>query len=215
MVFSTVQQQRAREKLVEQIQAQGIQNKRVLNVMRNTERHLFIDEALASHAYANHALPIGHGQTISQPYIVALMTQILLETANINSVLEIGTGCGYQTAVLSQLIKYVYTTERIRALADKAKLRLDKIGYTNIQYRYADGHWGWAENAPYDGIIVTAAPQIIPHALFDQLAIGGCLVIPVGADGYQNLVKIVRTRHSYEQQILDAVSFVPLREGIV
>jgi protein-L-isoaspartate(D-aspartate) O-methyltransferase len=170
---------------------------------------------MSSFAYADHALPIGQGQTISQPYIVARMTETLLQHGAGHSVLEIGTGCGYQTAILAHLIRHVYTVERIKNLTDKAQERLENLGFNNISYSYGDGYLGWREHAPYPAIIVTAAPEQIPSALLEQLEIGGCLIIPVGQRGRQQLVKIVRTRHGYQQNLLDQVSFVPLQKGTV
>ncbi len=203
-----------REHLIQKLQVQGIQNLKVLEIMRTTPRHLFIDEALASHAYTNNALPIGYGQTISQPYIVARMTEALLTQGTIKNVLEIGTGCGYQTAVLAQLVDTVYSVERIKHLSDKAREQLNILGLNNIRFSYGDGYWGWTEYAPYEGIIVTAAPKNVPEALLNQLAIGGCLIIPVGFQGQQTLLKIIRTPAHYEQYTLTDVSFVPLRQGL-
>ncbi len=203
-----------RERLIQQLRTQGISNPDVLEVMRTTPRHLFVDEALSSHAYANHALPIGYGQTISQPYIVARMTEALLSQGYLEKVLEVGTGCGYQTAVLAQLLDKVYSVERIKNLSEKASKRLKLFGLDNVQLCHSDGHWGWAEHAPYQGIIVTASPKNVPEALLDQLALGGCLIIPVGPRGGQVLLKIIRTRTHYEQYTLEHVSFVPLREGL-
>jgi protein-L-isoaspartate(D-aspartate) O-methyltransferase len=204
-----------RERLIRQLYAQGIQNQKVLEVMGLTPRHLFIDEALSSHAYANHAIPIGYGQTISQPYTVARMTEALLSQGYIDSVLEVGTGCGYQTAVLAQLVGKVYSVERIKNLSEKACKRLKSLGINNIEFHYNDGRWGWTKHAPYQGIIVTAAPMNVPDALLDQLALGGCLIIPVGPEnGRQKLLKIIRTRTHYEQHTLDDVSFVPLCNGL-
>jgi len=202
------------KRLIQELHRQGIKNTNVLEAMRTTPRHLFIDEALSDHAYANHPLPIGYGQTISQPYIVARMTEALLSQGKIDSVLEVGTGCGYQTAVLAQLVGKVYSIERIRGLSEKAHKRLKSLGIDNVQLHYSDGHWGWAENAPYQGIIVTAAPANIPNALLEQLAQGGCLVIPVGSPSRQVLLKIIRNGRQYEQYILDHVNFVPLCEGL-
>lgn len=210
----TAQFKRERNRLLERLQAQGINNASVLDALHNTPRHLFIDEALSSHAYADHPLPIGQGQTISQPYIVARMTEILLQQGEIKTVLEIGTGCGYQTAILAQLVEKVYTVERLQKLADKAQERLNALGLNNILYHYGDGYQGWPEHAPYEGIMVTAAPEELPMELLEQLALGGRMVIPVGAQGRQNLMKIIRTATRYEQHILDAVSFVPLRNGL-
>lgn len=203
-----------RERLIQQLRNQGILNSKVLEVMRTTHRHLFVDEALSSHAYSNNALPIGYSQTISQPYIVARMTEILLSQGNLDKVLEVGTGCGYQTAILAQLVDKVYSVERIKGLYNKASNRLNELEFKNIQLHHSDGHWGWAEHAPYQAIIVTAAPTSVPEALLEQLALSGCLIIPVGPRGQQVLLKIIRTRTHYEQYSLDDVSFVPLREGL-
>ncbi len=205
----------AQERLIERLKIRGIHHPAILKAMRHVPRHLFIDEALESHAYTDHALPIGYGQTISQPYIVALMTESLLNHGKMERVLEIGTGCGYQTAVLAEVAKTVYTVERIRYLAEKAQERLLQMNYHNVAFRYSDGHWGWEEYAPFDGILVTAAPESVPDELLTQLAIGGCMIIPVGEQrGQQRLLKIVRTRSRFEQSVLEEVSFVPLRGGI-
>ncbi len=203
-----------RERLIEELRRQGISNPKVLEVMRNTPRHIFIDEALVSHAYSNNALPIGYGQTISQPYIVARMTEALLTEGTPDKVLEVGTGCGYQTAVLAQLINNVYSVERIKKLADKACNTLNKLELYNVLLHHSDGHWGWPKKAPYQGIMVTAAPTTVPKQLLEQLAIGGRLIIPVGPRGQQELLKIIRTRRHYEQYILDNVTFVPMLEGL-
>jgi protein-L-isoaspartate(D-aspartate) O-methyltransferase len=208
-------QKNARDRLIERLKTRGIQHPGVLEAILHIPRHQFIDDALYTHAYADHALPIGYGQTISQPYVVALMTQHLLTSGRLHSVLEIGTGCGYQTAILAQLIERVYTVERIRPLLDRAQERLQQLSIHNVQFKYSDGCWGWSENAPYDGILVTAAPEEIPNALLDQLAIGGCLIIPVGPQrSHQELLKIVRTRNRFEQHSLGNVNFVPLRDGV-
>lgn len=205
----------AREQMILRLQRQGIKNPQVLAAMQTVPRHQFIEEAFASHAYNDYAMPIGQGQTISQPYIVAHMTELLLQQGRHDKVLEIGTGCGYQTAILAQLFKQVYSIERINSLSSKAKLRLSQLGIENAHCRYGDGYAGWFEHAPYPAILVTAAPEQIPVPLLDQLAIGGFLIVPVGKEkSNQQLLKIVRTRSHYEQHILDEVSFVPLREGI-
>jgi protein-L-isoaspartate(D-aspartate) O-methyltransferase len=207
-------QQHQRDRMVESLKRQGITHPDVLNIMQTVPRHEFVDEALASHAYANYPLPIGRGQTISQPYVVARMTAALLGNDKPTKVLEIGTGCGYQTAILAHLFEHVYTIERIHYLIDKAKKRLDKLNLYNIYYQYGDGYQGWLEYAPYQAIIVTAAPENIPHKLLDQLEINGCLIIPVGQQSSgQQLLKIIRKRNEFEQHFLDAVSFVPLRTG--
>jgi protein-L-isoaspartate(D-aspartate) O-methyltransferase len=203
------------EQMIQRLQQQGIQHPAVLQAMREIPRHLFIDPAMSSFAYANHALPIGQGQTISQPYIVARMSEELLTQGIPSSVLEIGTGCGYQTAILSKLIRHVYTVERIKNLTDKARERLENMKLENINYHYGDGYLGWREHAPYPAIIVTAAPETVPTALLEQLEMGGCLIIPIGARGRQELVKITRSRSGYQQHLLDHVSFVPLQQGVM
>jgi protein-L-isoaspartate(D-aspartate) O-methyltransferase len=176
-------------------------------------RHRFIDEALASRAYDNTALPIGFGQTISQPYVVARMTEQVLAGGDVRSVLEIGTGCGYQTAILAELVDKVYSVERLGALHDQARERLRELGYTNVRLLHADGHKGWPEHAPYDGILVAAASFTVPPALLRQLQPGGRMIIPVGPPGRQVLRRVRRTAEGYEESDLDAVSFVPLVNG--
>lgn len=206
--------QRTRDRLVQRLSANGIENPMILDIMGRTPRHIFVDEALASRAYEDTALPIGYGQTISQPYIVARMTEMLLGSAQaLDKVLEVGTGCGYQTAVLAQVAKTVYSVERIHPLVRHARERLYALGQHNVRLRHSDGAWGWQEHAPYDGIIVTAAPMEIPAALYGQLAPGGCLVIPVGASGAQRLLRVTRGRDGLAQEILDPVSFVPMLGG--
>lgn len=205
--------QRTRDRLVARLKEQGIANPAVLAVMRSTPRHLFVDEALASRAYEDTALPIGHGQTISQPFIVARMTEILLEGLPKKKVLEVGTGSGYQTAVLSQLFERVFSVERISPLQNQARERFYKLKFNNIRLKHSDGSWGWEENAPYDGIIVTCAPEHIPENLLRQLGPGGRLVIPVGSSAGQSLRVIDRNGNTFEETELDAVSFVPLLSG--
>ena len=205
---------RTRERMIQRLIEQGIQDKRVLMAMVETPRHIFVDEALASRSYEDTPLPIGHNQTISQPYIVARMTELLLEKGEPEKVLEIGTGCGYQTAILSQLAKKVYTVERIAPLLKKAKNHLWELGLKNISYLHSDGGWGWPENAPYDAILVAAAPQEIPEALLQQMAPGGVMVIPVGKEhGQQVLHRITRTNGGFEDEIFERVSFVPFLSG--
>lgn len=207
--------ERSREQLLVNLRMQGISNLRVLEALRAVPRERFIDEALASHAYANHPLPIGFGQTISQPFIVARMTEALINHTQMDTVLEIGSGCGYQTAILARLVNKVYSVERIKRLYKSASYNLQSLGIQNIQMKYGDGYEGWFEHAPYQGIMVTAAPETLPTNLLHQLAIGGCMIIPVGAPRTsQTLLKIVRTRTHYEQHTLEAVSFVPLKQGI-
>jgi len=207
--------QRARNRLVEQLRTMGIKSERVLEAIRSTPRHIFVDEALSSRAYDNTALPIGYNQTISQPYIVARMTEALLDSRNpLKNVLEIGTGCGYQTVILSKFAKQVSTIERIDALLSKARERFYALKCRNIRARNGDGTQGWAEYAPYDGIIVTAAPIGVPPMLLEQLADNGRLIIPVGKSGEQSLLLITRTENGYAEKKLDVVSFVPMLEGI-
>ncbi len=205
---------RTRERMIKRLAEQGITNKRVLEVMRDTPRHIFMDEALSSRAYEDTALPIGYNQTISQPYIVARMTEELLDSArNLKKVLEIGTGCGYQAAILAQLVGHVYSVERILSLQKKAKLHIGELAFRNISYLHGDGHLGWSNYAPFDGILVSAAPAEIPVMLLKQLSIGGVMVIPTGSSGMQVLQKIIRTPSGYEKENLEAVTFVPFLSG--
>jgi protein-L-isoaspartate(D-aspartate) O-methyltransferase len=204
---------RTRDRLVERLRAHGIRSEAVLNQIRNVPRHLFVDEALASRAYEDTALPIGHGQTISQPYVVARMTEALLDGFEGEKVLEIGTGCGYQTAVLASLVKKIYSVERIPELLRKTRQRLRQLDIYNVQFRPGDGWEGWPKYAPYDGIIVAAAAPVVPEKLLEQLAPGGRLVMPVGSPGYQELTLITRQRDHFEQKSLGGVSFVPLVQG--
>ena len=206
--------QRSRDRLVGQLRDMGIQSERVLASIRSTPRHIFIDEALASRAYDNTALPIGHNQTISQPYIVARMTEALVEFEDPDKVLEVGTGCGYQTAILAQFARQVYSVERIKALLDSARERLHALNYRNVKARYADGGDGWPENAPYQGILVAAAPVEIPQTLLQQLAPGGRMIIPIGSSGEQKLLSVTRTEDGFAEKFLDGVSFVPMRDGM-
>ena len=205
--------QRTRDRLVERLRAEGITNARVLEVVRNLPRHLFVEEALESRAYEDSALPIGLGQTISQPYIVALMTQAILEVAP-KRVLEIGTGSGYQAAVLAPLVEQVFTVERILKLLTQARSRFRKLGLNNVRSRHDDGRLGWPEEAPFDAIVVTAAGEDVPAALVDQLAPGGVLVAPVGPAGSQTLVRLRRTPDGVQRETLGAVAFVPLLGGL-
>ena len=208
--------QRTRDRLVERLRAEGIQNERVLEVIRTTPRHMFIDEALAHRAYEDTSLPIGQGQTISQPYIVARMTEIIIEQGIPDKVLEVGTGSGYQSAVLSRLVPKVYTVERINGLLVKARECHRALRLTNIYAKHSDGSWGWPEKAPYPAIMVTAAPEHVPETLLEQLSVGGRMVIPVGTvSGTQTLKLITRTTSGFEQQTLNAVRFVPLLDGSI
>ena len=205
--------ERTRARLIDRLRERGIRNEAVLEAMRNTPRHLFVDEALASRAYDDTALPIGHGQTISQPYVVARMTEALLLDGTPENVLEIGTGSGYQAAILAQLVPSVYTIERISFLARQAQRRLRQLGYHNVRARLGDGYEGWASHGPFDGILLTAAPAEVPAELLDQLAEGGCLVAPVGGRGGQELLLIRRRGDALEREVLDQVSFVPMLGG--
>ena len=206
--------QRTRERMIKRLQDQGIADTRVLDVMRTMPRHIFVDEALASRSYEDTALPIGHGQTISQPYIVARMTEILLDAdKSLEKVLEVGTGSGYQTAVLAKLVRSVYSVERIRPLMDSARRRFQELNLYNIMLHYSDGTWGWQDHAPYDGIIVTAAPAQIPESLLEQLAMGGRLITPVGGQD-QQLIVITKTPAGFEKQVVKQVTFVPMLSGL-
>lgn len=205
---------RTRERMIGRLADQGISNPAILEAMRKIPRHIFVDEALASRAYDDAALPIGYNQTISQPFIVAKMTELLLEKGALSKVLEIGTGCGYQTAVLAQLVKKVYTVERLLPLQRIARSHLYDLLIKNISYKHGDGTLGWADYAPYDGILVAAAPPEIPKMLLEQMAIGGVMVIPVGlAGGQQILQRIIRTATDYTIEELASVSFVPFLAG--
>jgi len=205
--------QRTRNRLVQRLREQGIKSEAILDVINSTPRHLFIDEALAHRAYEDNSLPIGFNQTISQPFVVARMTESLLAGGKLERVLEIGTGSGYQTSILSQLVTRVYTVERIQGLLDKAKTTLRAVGARNVQFKYDDGNVGWSERGPFDGIIVTASPSHIPEELLQQLVIGGRLLIPVGAGTRQKLLLVKRTEEGFDQEVLENVTFVPLLSG--
>ena len=206
---------RTRDRLVARLKEQGIKDPVVLNLIRSTPRHLFVDEALATRAYEDTALPIGLGQTISQPYVVARMTEALMAAGPLETVLEVGTGCGYQTAILAALAKRVYTAERLAALSQRARQTLAEIGIRNVFFRHADGGWGWPQHAPYDGIMVTAAPEEVPPALLEQLTVGGRMLIPVGPQGRQDLLLITRREgERFDREMIEHVSFVPLLGGL-
>ncbi len=208
---------RTRVRMIEALRLRGVKNERVLNVMAEVPRHVFVEEALQERAYeADKALPIGHGQTISTPEIVAIMTELLCENGTPKKVLEIGTGCGYQTAVLAKLAKEVYTVERIAPLMDKARRTLRDLRYFNIIFKHADGHFGYADGGPYDGIIMTAAATYVPVELKQQLAVGGRMVLPVGKDSEtQKLTVIDRTAEGFSEKVVHDVRFVPLVPGIL
>jgi protein-L-isoaspartate(D-aspartate) O-methyltransferase len=205
---------RTRERLVQRLQDQGIKDQRVLDRIRNVPRHLFMDEALATRAYEDTALPIGFGQTISQPYVVARMTEALLAAGPTPKVLEIGTGCGYQTAILAPLVEEIYTIERISSLLGKARRTLRELRIRNVHCRHEDGNVGWPARAPYDGILLTAAPHAVPPVLFEQLIVGGRLIAPVGPEGRQELIRYTKGENRIRQELLGAVSFVPLLSGL-
>src|SRR5499427_8316390 len=195
---------RTRDRLVQRLREQGISNLAVLERIRNVPRHIFVDEALGSRAYEDTALPIGFGQTISQPYIVARMTEALL---------EVGTGCGYQTAVLAPLVKRVGTIERIEPLLARARERLKELGIRNVRFRHGDGSLGWKTQGPFDGILVAAAPLAVPEALLKQLKVGGRLIVPIGPEGQQQLVRFTRRDQRNDREALGPVAFVPLLGG--
>jgi len=204
---------RTRDRLVQRLREQGIANLAVLDRIRNVPRHIFVDEALGSRAYEDTALPIGFGQTISQPYIVARMTEALLEAGPADNVLEVGTGCGYQTAVLAPLVKRVGTIERIEPLLARARERLKELGVRNVRFRHGDGSLGWKTQGPFDGILVAAAPLAVPEALLKQLKVGGRLIVPIGPEGEQQLVRFTRREQRNEREALGPVAFVPLLGG--
>ena len=204
---------RTRERLVARLQEKGILDFRVLAAIRDVPRHLFVDEALASRAYEETALPIGHGQTISQPYVVARMTEAVVAGSRARRVLEIGTGCGYQSAVLAQLYEMVYGVERIGALLDGARSRFRELGIGNIRTLHGDGHEGWPAHGPFDGIMLCAAPESLPEPLLEQLASGGRLVAPVGRPGTQQLLVVDRDEEGFRTRVLDPVAFVPMLQG--
>ena len=210
---------RTRDRLIQRLQDSGISNSEVLSLIRYTPRHLFVDEAFAHRAYEDTSLPIGHKQTLSQPYIVARMTELLLDKPGIKTVMELGTGSGYQTAILAQLFPQVYSVERIKALHDRARKLIAQLGYRNVQFVHSDGNAGWPKHyaiKEFDAIISTAAPYSVPDALLQQLAPNGTLVIPVGPDGKQELQRITREGNSnqFDLEVIEPVKFVSLMAGI-
>ena len=204
---------RTRDRLVQRLREQGICSLAVLDRIRNVPRHIFVDEALGSRAYEDTALPIGFGQTISQPYIVARMSEALLEGGPLESVLEVGTGCGYQTAVLAPLVGRLYTIERIGALLERARERLKELGVRNVKFQHGDGAAGWKSQAPFGGILVAAAPLALPEALLKQLEVGGRMIVPVGQEGRQELMRFTRREQGIARESLGRVAFVPLLGG--
>jgi protein-L-isoaspartate(D-aspartate) O-methyltransferase len=208
---------RTRDRLVERLRQEGITHEGVLERIRSVPRHMFVDEALESRAYEDTALPIGYGQTISQPYVVALMTAALISdpppSVKLAKVLEIGTGCGYQTAVLAPFVQHVYSVERINPLLKRAQENLRALDINNVSLRHSDGWHGWRSQAPFQGILVAAAPPDVPPELLEQLDEGGRLVIPIGPRGRQSLVRITREGNEFKRRRLTSVSFVPFVEG--
>ncbi len=207
--------QRTRDRLIKRLRREGIANEAVLEVMLNTPRHIFVDEALAHRAYEDTALPIGYNQTLSQPYIVARMTEALLANGPVKRVLEVGTGSGYQTAILAQLVDQVFSVERILPLQEMARERMGVLGLRNVKMKHADGGMGWPEKSPFDGIIVTAAPRELPGELIEQLGPEGRLVIPVGPERDQDLVLVTKKGGEQKREVLEPVRFVPLLSGAV
>ena len=203
-----------RDRLIKRLRESGIRDERVLDAIATIPRHEFVDEALSSRAYEDTALPIGQSQTISQPFIVAQMTETLLDGGNPEKVLEIGTGSGYQAAILACLVPQVFTLERIEELMKTARRRFHHLRLHNIYTRHDDGHNGWPSQAPFDGIIVTAGAKSIPESLLEQLKIGGLLVIPLERNGMQRLLSIRRLEDGFEEKDLGAVAFVPLLSGL-
>lgn len=210
---------RTRNRLVARLREAGIADERVLEAIASVPRHIFVDEALAHRAYEDSALPIGHGQTISQPYVVAAMTAAILgDDPQANDgprrVLEIGTGCGYQTAILATLVDRVFTVERIGSLLERARDHLGTLGIRNVRYRHADGNLGWREEAPFDAVLVTAGATHVPDAVMEQMAEGAALVIPVGHGDVQELKRLERVGDAWRQETIEHVRFVPMLRGV-
>jgi len=209
--------QRTRDRMIHRLAEQGIQDERVLDTFARVPRHLFVDDMLQTRAYEDVSLPIGEGQTISRPWVVARMTEVLLENEAerpVRRVLEVGTGSGYQAAILSQLVDAVFSVERIQVLLDRARRRFEALDYRNVRTRYSDGGWGWASQGPFDGIVVTAAPRDIPEPLLEQLAPGGRLILPVGGQrGKQLLTVVTRERLGFTRRTISDVTFVPFLSG--
>lgn len=204
---------RTRGRLIDRLVEEGIDDETVLGAIEEVPRHCFVDESIAHLAYEDRALPIGKRQTISQPFVVALMTKAVMEIPDVSNVLEIGTGCGYQTAVLSRLIDRVYSVERIESLSLAARSRLRQLGIENVRIRFGDGLEGWEEHAPYDAILVTAATSSIPEALKSQVRENGRIVVPIGRSGFQKLVCLDHTESGWKETYMESVTFVPLLPG--
>lgn len=204
---------RTRMRLIQRLRESGITDEQVLTAMSNVPRHIFLDEALSHRSYEDTALPIGYSQTLSQPYIVARMTEVMMRHKP-SRVLELGTGSGYQTAILAALVDHVFSVERIRPLQDRARDRLRTLGVRNVLLKHADGGMGWPDKGPFDGILVTAAPREVPEELKSQLADGGVMVVPIGEDT-QMLTEIVRKGDRFEVNEVEPVRFVPLLAGVV
>lgn len=205
--------QRTRFRLLDRLRQQGITDEEILDIIGRTPRHIFVDEALSHKAYEDVSLPIGFNQTISQPFIVALMTAALFQNGKLSRVLEVGTGCGYQTSILAQVADRVYTCERIKGLQSRARDKLKLLGLRNVQFRHSDGGMGWPEQAPFDGIIVTASPRKVPAELLEQLAPNGRMVVPVGDSGSQELQLITMVDGQMQVEVLQQVKFVPMLGG--
>lgn len=205
--------QRTRFRLLDRLRQQGIDDEEILEIIGQTPRHIFVDEALSHRAYEDTSLPIGFNQTISQPYVVALMTKALFQGGKLSRLLEVGTGCGYQTSILAQLCDRVYTLERIKGLQNRARQKLKLLGLRNVQFRHSDGSLGWAEQAPFDGIMVTASPRKVPQELVDQLSPNGRMIIPVGGSDGQKLQLITLEDGEMQVEVLEQVRFVPLLSG--
>ncbi len=206
---------RTRERMIARLREQGVAHPDVLRVMLETPRHLFVEEALASRVYEDTALPIGFNQTISQPYIVARMTELLLESGPLDKVLEVGTGSGYQTAILAQLVKRVYSVERIYPLQQRARQHLQELQLRNVRFKHSDGGWGWEEYAPYDAILAAAAPSEIPETLLAQMARRSVMIIPVGQGDRQILKRVTRNESGFRVEDIEPVNFVPFLPGIL
>lgn len=201
------------ESLLRQLQDCGVTDEKVLRAIREIPRHIFVDDAISHRAYDDSVLPIGFGQTISKPSIVGLMTQMVMAVSQRRRVLEIGTGCGYQTAVLSRVFSRVYTVERIGKLVQSAKRNLEVLGVTNVDFMHGDGNFGWIDHAPYDAVVVTAGADLMPDALMKQTRSGGRIVAPIGSGDLQNLVLVTRVKGRWQEERIQPVKFVPLLSG--